>query len=1021
MFRSKKFLNAVLLGSGSAVATLFFVSLASAQTPNSLPIETVISTGSLITNSIQISPVTIIDQATLDDRGISTIQSAIQSSVLVNGPALTNSFTANGAFASGASAASLRGMTTNSTLVLFDGLRASYYPLADDGSRNFVDLNTIPDDIVDRIEILRDGASARYGADAIAGVINIITKKEFNGFSARMERGMTERGGGDGFKFSATAGIGDLSTDNVNFYLSGFYLHDGLLSNNQRPFPYNTADIRTLCYEETCGNNGIINGVQSNDSFALSTSGNFLVRPGVSNADGTFTAVSGSKYQAINGCANGTSYTLSTAQQAANPVAPATVCQYDYQKLGGVISPAITRFGVSGHAAFNLPAGVSGWVEANLMQSLVEYNGYYGLPGTMYGNAPTGIYNPIFSTSSGRTATSTNAVGSRVLYLPVYVCPERINCSTSANKKINSNNPFASEGKDARIIGRDWYNETPSASTKNRSYRLAGGVKGMILNDIAWNLDFSAMHTDLQRTVDGFVYIQHLLDVINDGTYNFTNPTATSKSVMDYLRPTNRTPASSDTNMIQAYITTPIAKLSAGDLTFATGASYVYEAVDAPSANSDINGPTQRYFVLNAFGTSGSREVYSGFSELNVPILSNLTVNASARYDSYTSGQSHFSPKIGVVYEPFSNTTPLEIAGLTIPVANLLTLKGTYSEGFRVPSFGEAYALPTTGYVSNSSAVMNNTFLAGYNCTIATFSSCPNSIRGSYGQTTLASPNLKPETSRSWVGDLILRPTEKVSITFTYYNIIKSGAITTPSNSPALTAYYSGAAIPAGYTVIANAPDPSFPNARPTAQFVQAQLINANTIKTSGVDMSVTYNTSLDTITEFFSVKDFLGSLRLITTAEATYIQSLNTYFPDGNVERYAGTIGNYNLTAGTGTPSWRALWQTTVTSEKYSVTGTLNFFDGYNLSAMDQGTGYRDCGMSDGSTPCRVEEAISFDLNINGKLIDNVDLSLTVKNVFDTMPPIDTVTYGAVHYNPVQSGDMIYGRYFRLGARINY
>ncbi len=121
----------------------------------------------------------------MQKRGITTVQDAIQQLAANNGPALTNSFTANGAFAGGASGASLRGLSTNSTLVLFDGLRAAYYPLADDGSRNFVDLNTIPDDIVDRVEVLQDGASSTYGADAIGGVINIITKKEFNGFSAR--------------------------------------------------------------------------------------------------------------------------------------------------------------------------------------------------------------------------------------------------------------------------------------------------------------------------------------------------------------------------------------------------------------------------------------------------------------------------------------------------------------------------------------------------------------------------------------------------------------------------------------------------------------------------------------------------------------------------------------------------------------------------------------------------------------------------------------------------------------------
>jgi iron complex outermembrane receptor protein len=84
--------------------------------------------------------------------------------------------------------------TTSSTLVLFDGMRAAYYPLSDDGTRNFVDLNTIQDDVVERVEVLRDGASSIYGADAIAGVVNIITKRQHQGMDGRAEYGVSERG-----------------------------------------------------------------------------------------------------------------------------------------------------------------------------------------------------------------------------------------------------------------------------------------------------------------------------------------------------------------------------------------------------------------------------------------------------------------------------------------------------------------------------------------------------------------------------------------------------------------------------------------------------------------------------------------------------------------------------------------------------------------------------------------------------------------------------------------------------------
>jgi iron complex outermembrane receptor protein len=151
--------------------------------------QDIVVTGSLFRATVTPSPVTTLSTESLDRRGIPTVQEGIQRLSSNNGAALTNSFSANGAFAGGASAVSLRGLSSSSTLVLIDGLRAAYYPLADDATRNFVDLNTIPDDVVDRIEVLKDGASSSYGADAIGGVVNIITKRSIQGVSGRHLRG----------------------------------------------------------------------------------------------------------------------------------------------------------------------------------------------------------------------------------------------------------------------------------------------------------------------------------------------------------------------------------------------------------------------------------------------------------------------------------------------------------------------------------------------------------------------------------------------------------------------------------------------------------------------------------------------------------------------------------------------------------------------------------------------------------------------------------------------------------------
>lgn len=947
--------------------------------------DVIVVTGSLIggTQAVTASPVTVVDEESLDSRGIVTVQDAIQMLSANNGPAVTNSFAANGAFAGGASGASLRGLSTNSTLVLFNGMRAAYYPLADDGSRNFVDLNTIPDDVVGRVEVLKDGASSIYGADAIAGVINIITKKEFQGFQARAETGFSDRGDGESNRFSVTAGWGDLTTQGVNAYISAFGYTSKALYNRDRPGVFGTDDLTSMCYQGTCGGNGILNNL-SPDNFngagqiLLSTAGNFMVAP----ASTTSTTRLG-PYQNLAGCGPGTSVSLTPTQQGT--IAPANVCQYDYTNLYGTIMPEIERFGLSAHAAANIDDNTEAYFEANFIQSTVNYNGF---PATVRGQANTGIFHLPYSSSANATAALDPR--SAILTLPVYVCAARVNCDAT-NGVLNPNNPFAAGGQRALLIGRD-VTQTTYNETRNRAYRAAAGIAGKTWNNWDYKVDVTAMHVDLRRLTDGYVYIQHLLDVINDGTYNFINPSANSQAVNDYLTPVNITDATSDLVQLQGSVTIPIMDLAGGSLDLAVGGSAMYEAVDSPSANSDINGATERYFTLNAFGTAGSRRVYSGFFEVNAPILSNLEVNVAGRYDEYSSGQDHFSPKVGVKYQPI----------------DMLTLRATYSEGFRIPSFGESNALPTTGFVTNNSGLFNDTFLAQYGCTVATFATCPAYIRGSYGLTTLASPNLQPEESNSYNLGFVLEPLDGLQVSLDFYNIEKTGAITSPDTGSAIIAYYAGTPIDPSITIVPDGVDPNFPTATPRIAFAQSQLINADTIKAQGYDLNVTYNTDM-----FWGV-DFTSSL------DVSFISKLSTT-ANGVEQRYDGTLGNFNLTAGSGTPAWHGFWTNSVAVGEFDFAGTLNWYGGYNLSAMDQGNDYKDCGLSDGTVPCDVDDYFTFDLTARVYPTDNLTVYATVNNLFDELPPLDPITYGAHLYNAVQGGNGIMGRYFRVGAKVNF
>lgn len=951
----------------------------------------IVVTGTLLKGAKSPSPLTTVTAAELDRRGISTTQDAIQQLSASSGASLTNNFSANGAFAGGASGVSLRGLSVNSTLVLFDGLRASYYPLADDGSRNFVDLNTVPDDIVDRIEVVRDGSSATYGADAIAGVVNVITKKQFKGFQAKASTGVSQSGTGAEYRISATAGFGDLDANGINGYISGFYYQSSLVKNSEVGFPFNTDDHRNLVLGGQADTNTTANGRDASGLLrAVSlTLGSFSVRP----YDATNTTPQGNSQLLNPTCAAGTLTTLTAADRAAsagNATAPAAVCNVDYTNSYGVVQPNIQRFGVSGRVTARVADAIEAYAEFNFVQNKSSYTGN---PATVVGVANTGIFYPQFATSSN---AANRAAGSVILALPVYVCAARVNC-TAANGTLNPNNPFAASGQVARLNGRDLASVT-SSQTTNRSYRLALGVNGPITDNIDFNVGAVAMHTDLLRQADGYIYIQHLLDVVADGTYNFINPSATPKSVLDYLKPTNRSTATSDQYQIQGTLTGTFFDLPGGKIQVAIGGSVRYEAVDAPSFNSDINGPAQRYFTLNAFGTKGSRTVYSGFGEIKAPVLDILELNASGRYDSYSSGQSAFSPKAGLVFTPIKQ----------------LTLRGSWSRGFRIPAFAEANALPTTGFVTNNVSLFNNTYLAQYGCTTATFNTCPTYIRtGSYGQTTLASPNLQPEKSRSLNFGVDFTPIRNITFSVDYYNIRKTNVITQPSNSPALLAYYNNQPIPAGYTVIADAPDPGFPAARPRVAFVQSQLINATSYDTDGLDFNI-------------QGKFDVFGITWRSVADATLILNLSQTFPDGTVERYDGTLGNFNLTSGNGTSKWHGTWQNTFEFNKsISVTGTANYYGGYNLSAQDQGTGYKDCGLSPFANYCNVSPYVTFDLNTTVKIGERITLSATVLNLFDAAPPIDPVTYGANYYNAVQGGGSggvgILGRYFKMGVTTKF
>ena len=229
---------AAALASAAAIASLTMAA-GTAWAADAEEVEAIIVTGSRLKQSPAKSalPLEVITADTLRQNGISSPEQLILY-LTANGSGADN-LAANADVTTGAqrgtnglSAANLRGQGSAATLVLLNGRRVAAHGL----SGSAVDVNQIPYMALDRVEVLKDGASAIYGTDAIGGVINYITKRQYEGFGVSLKDDMTEQGGGNIASFSAIADFGDLKTQGFNVFGTVGYRDNRLLRGSDRSF-----------------------------------------------------------------------------------------------------------------------------------------------------------------------------------------------------------------------------------------------------------------------------------------------------------------------------------------------------------------------------------------------------------------------------------------------------------------------------------------------------------------------------------------------------------------------------------------------------------------------------------------------------------------------------------------------------------------------------------------------------------------------------------------------------------------
>ena len=228
MFNRTKINMAALAALGASLALPALPALAQ-TTPSASVVEI---TGSRIkrTDTETALPIVVLRAADLESAGVKTVEAALQ--FIAQNQSLINSSRSIGSTNGGAAYADLRALGVERTLVLLNGQRIVKNPY----SGIATDLNTIPTVAIDRIEVLTDGASSIYGTDAIAGVINIITKRDFNGVELGASVKLPSGEGGKQYSGNILGGFGSLAKDGFNIYGGFSYTREDPIAAVQRDF-----------------------------------------------------------------------------------------------------------------------------------------------------------------------------------------------------------------------------------------------------------------------------------------------------------------------------------------------------------------------------------------------------------------------------------------------------------------------------------------------------------------------------------------------------------------------------------------------------------------------------------------------------------------------------------------------------------------------------------------------------------------------------------------------------------------
>ena len=962
---------------GTLAATAAF---AQAPAGNS-DVEAVIVTGSLLRRSASeiASPVTVMTVESLQKAGITTATDAIRN-VTADGAGTIGTGFQSG-FSAGGSAVSLRNLGVSSTLVLIDGLRSTNFPISDDGHNAYVDLNSIPFGLIERVDVLKDGASSTYGADAIGGVVNLILKKQFVGVAGSLQGGAAAKGDAEHTRGDITVGFGDYATTGFNFYVNAEYQRDGRVSNNSRGFPFNTRDISRV---------GGLDNNTADSSLTTQTPNAVVARVSQSNLNdprtGKIGAVLDPVYRSLNlNCANGT-YTVTTGG------AQGTGCKWDIEKEYFQLVPQQERYSFAGRMNYRFSDNIEGYATGSYSRDFVSIK-----------NQPRGVrQNQPFGANPSLSTVNPGVV------LPVYICGAGTGCATAADRRLNPNNPFAAAFANDPSNGaaRLYYlfGDIPAGSDRtNEVIRATAGLFGDY-EGYNWKLDLVGARDNLSIDQFGWINNAALINAINTGSYNFVNPNLNTAAVRNAVSPTITTPSKTTMLSVDASVSKDLMELAGGPMQIAVGLQARREVLvnNNQNARLDTNG-------LTTSSSFGRHTVFAAYFELGAPVLPNLDINVSGRYDDYSEGFNNFSPKLAVLYKPF----------------DMLQLRATASTGFRAPTFAESG--PRSQYAGFSTFTTPASFQLAHGGLTSAGNTNPYAQAYSVGGGYAGNPDLKPEKSQSFTVGAVVNPVSWFTGSVDFYHVKKDNLIVAgPDAGKARAAYFGAsdvttacaavAAVGAGYSCnLIDAVDPLFPNALPRILIINSPFVNANYSIDQGFDVAGTVRWSF-------------GDVDFSSRAEVTKILKSDLHTASGT-QKYAGTLGPYNLSSGNGTPDLKATWQTSLDYQRFSATVSVRYVGKIKSVSTDQATLDTSCASNLYSAVTAIAEKFCYikaftntNLNLGYQVNDNFRVYADVGNVFDKRAPIAPAAYASSpnFLNAFHMAGLI-GRTYKVGVGFNF